>query len=319
MAIFEAIFPVFAIALVGYLSTTLRLFSARDISAISRFVFVIALPILLFDSLAKIELPNHINWGFLASYYLVAVAVFILSMLVSGKRFSLTAKEQSIFGLGSTYSNTVFVGLPIILSGLGDEALLPLLMLISVNSAVLFFLVSLMAERGMGNGQSAFTIAVRTLKNLLKNPIIIGLILGLFVNLLQIPIPASLANTFGLIGQIALPSALFVLGASLSVYKIGGHYGEAWMMVGIKMLLMPLLVAFMSIIVFQLEPLWTAVAVMTAGMPVGINAYLFSQKYEAGMATMSTAIFLSTALAMISQTLLLVIFSEITQIASSAV
>ena len=134
-----------------------------------------------------------------------------------------------------------------------------------------------MAERDVG-GRSPLSIAAQTIKNLAKNPIIIGLAFGLFFNLLAIPIPVPIARTIDLISQAALPSALFVLGASLSAYKVAGHLGEAWMMVGLKLLLMPLLVAFMTLIVFQLDPLWSAAAIMTAGMPVGINVYMFSQR-----------------------------------------
>lgn len=308
MAILEVIFPVFSIALVGYIVTYLKLFNARDIRAISRFVFVIAMPVMLFNALANIELPEKINWAFLLSYYLVAILIFILGMLLSGRGFSFTPLEQSVFGLGSAYSNTVLVGLPIVIAGLGEEALLPMILLISVNSAILFFVVTLMAERDVG-GRSPLSIAAQTIKNLAKNPIIIGLAFGLFFNLLSIPIPVPIARTIDLISQAALPSALFVLGASLSAYKVAGHLGEAWMMVGLKLLLMPLLVAFMTIIVFQLDPLWSAAAIMTAGMPVGINVYMFSQQYQAGIATISTAILLSTILAVASQSIMLLIFS----------
>ena len=138
MAILEVIFPVFSIALVGYIVTYLKLFNARDIRAISRFVFVIAMPVMLFNALANIDLPEKINWAFLLSYYLVAILIFILGMLLSGRGFSFTPLEQSVFGLGSSYSNTVLVGLPIVIAGLGEEALLPMILLISVNSAILF-------------------------------------------------------------------------------------------------------------------------------------------------------------------------------------
>lgn len=308
MAIVEVIFPVFAIGLVGYMVAYLGLFSAQDISAISRFVFVIALPVMLFNSLANIDLPDRINWQFLLSYYMVALLIFVCGMLVSGREFSFDPVEQSVFGLGSSYSNTVLVGLPIILSGLGEKALLPIVMLISVNSAILFTMVTLMAERNGDSDRPPHRIAIQTVKSLAKNPIIIGLMLGLLFNLLKIPVPRPITATMELISQAALPSALFVLGASLSAYKISGHIGEAWTMVGLKLLLMPMLVAFMAIIVFKLDPLWSAVAIMTAGMPVGINAYMFSQKYQAGIATVSTAILISTILAAISQSMLLVIF-----------
>ena len=310
MAIFEIVFPIFAIALVGFIVTYAGLFSARDIRGISRFVFDIAIPVMLFNSMARIDLPDTLNWGFLLSYYLVAVSMFFLGMVISNRFFQHSIQEQSVFGLGSAYSNTVLVGLPIITTGLGERALLPMFMLISIHSAVLFFLVSLMAERngGEGHARTVPVIAGQAIKKMFTNPIIIGLALGLLFNLLAIPIPTPIAKTIELISGAALPSALFVLGASLSAYKLAGHFREAWTLSALKLLLMPALVAVLAFVVFDLDPLWAAVAVMTAGMPVGINVYMFSQKYEAGIETISTAILLSTSISVVTISLLLIIF-----------
>ncbi|NCF67966.1 MAG: AEC family transporter [Chloroflexi bacterium] len=308
MAIVEIIFPVFAIALLGYIVAYKGLFTVRDIQGISRFVFIIAIPVMLFNSLAHIDLPEHLNWQFLVSYYAIALFIFGLGMWASKSWFAHSAQEQSVFGLGSSYSNSVLVGLPLVSAGLGDEALLPTFMLIAIHSALLFFMVTLFAERDGGNGRSPLAIGRQTLVNLATNPIIIGLALGLLVNLFNIPIPTLIDSTIGIISRAALPCALFVLGASLSAYKISGHFAEAWTMVGLKLLLQPLLVWVLAFVVFKIDPLWGAVAVMMAGMPVGINVYMFAQKYQVGLASVSGAIVISTTLAVLSQSILLAIF-----------
>lgn len=308
MTIIEVIFPIFAIALVGYGAAYKGVLSARDIDGISRFVFNIAIPVLLFNSLAHIELPTAFNWQFLFSYYVVVLLIYGLGIWASKRWFAYSPQEQGIFGLGSAYSNTILVGLPVISAGLGEAALLPLFMLISVHSAVLFFIVMLLMERGNGANRSPSQIAAQTIKNLIRNPIILGLALGLLFNLLAIPIPALLEEPLTLLGRASVPCALFALGASLNAYKIAGHLTEAWTMIGLKMALQPLLVWILAFPVFHLDPLWGAVAVMTAGMPVGVNAYIFAEKYQVGMATLSTAVLLSTLMTVLSQSLLLAMF-----------
>jgi len=72
--------------------------------------------------------------------------------------------------------------------------------------------------------------------------------------------------------------------------------------------LMPALVWILAFVVFHIDPLWGAVAVMAAGMPVGVNAYMVAQKYQMGIATISTALLVSTLLAALSQSILLAIF-----------
>lgn len=308
MTIIQVIFPIFAMALVGYITAYRNWLSPRDIEGVSRFVFTIAIPVLLFQSLATMELPPTFNWQFLLSYYLVVVFIYGLGVWVSKRWFKWSAQEQGAFGLGAAYSNTILVGLPIISTGLGQAALLPLFMLVSIHSAVLFFMFLLLMERGNGAGRSARQIAAQSFNSLIHNPIIIGLILGAAFNLLNIPLPSLVDDTLGVLGKASLPCALFVLGASLNAYKITGHVTEAWTIVGLKLALQPLLVWVLAFVVFRLEPLWGAVAVMTAGMPVGINAYILAQQYRVGMATLSTAILLSTLLAVVTQSVLLAIF-----------
>lgn len=80
-------------------------------------------------------------------------------------------------------------------------------------------------------------------------------------------------------------------------------------MVGLKMLLQPFLVWVLVFRMFQLEPVWAAVAVMAAGMPTGINAFIMAEQLQAGQKTVSASIWISTLLAIFSQTALLAIFA----------
>jgi predicted permease len=309
MNVIEIILPVFVVVAAGYLAAYAGVIKAADNEGLSRFVFNIALPVLLFNSLAKVALPTQFKWQFLVSYYLVVLIIYGLAVWLGKRWFAASAQEQGVLGIGAAYSNLVLIGLPIISAGLGDEALLPLFLLISIHSAVLFFLSTMMVERGERHGRSTQQIALQTGKSLARNPIIIGLVLGLLVNLLSLPIPGPLDEAVSLLSRAALPCSLFVLGASLINYKIAGHLSEAWLVIGLKMVLQPLLVWILVFQVFEIEPLWGTVAVMAAGMPVGINAYMFAQKYQTGIAVLSTAVLLSTILAIFSQSLWLLLLT----------
>lgn len=81
--------------------------------------------------------------------------------------FSGSLKEQGIFGLGASYSNLMLVGLPIISSGFGDTAFLPLLMIVSIHSATLFFIATVFVERNIGpESDSRSQTVQQTLKSL---------------------------------------------------------------------------------------------------------------------------------------------------------
>lgn len=327
MQIFTTIFPVFALAITGYATTRAGIFSESDIRGLSRFVFNLAIPVLLFNALYSLELPPEINWQFLLSYYVVVLLIFGFSVGIGRFRFTLTPRQQGVFAIGATYSNLGLVGLPIITIGLGEEALLPLLTIISIHAGILWFIGTVVTERDDGENtahqtrnQRLLQTAWRSLKSLLRNPIIIGMILGLIFNQVPQLLPQVIVDTLELFGQTSLPCALFVLGGSLAIFRPAaaetipassipkGEMFETAVLVILKMVIHPFLVWLLASQLFHIEPLWAAVAVMAAGMPIGINAYMFAQKYQECLRVMGTAVLLSTLLAAATQTLLLAIF-----------
>jgi predicted permease len=306
VAILKVFFPIFALIFVGYLAAYIRVVEERDIQGIARFVIMVALPFMLFASLSSVELPDTINWYFLLSYYGAALVVYALGVLISKWWFGHDQQEQGLFGLGTSFGNLMLVGFPIISVGLGDDALLPLFMLVSLHSAVLLTVMTLLVERG--DGQSTAAILKQTLKSIVSNPILIGLAVGIVFNLLSIPVPEMVQEAIDLLSRVTVPCALFVVGASLRTHKIAGHFAEVSVMVGVKMILQPLLVWVLVFPVFHLDPLWGIVAVMVAGMPLGVQTSMFGQKYGKCVSTLSAATVLSTLVAMVSQPLLLALY-----------
>lgn len=303
--ILEIIFPVFAVVGLGYFIAYRRILDERDLRGLSRFVFKLALPFLLFDSLANALVPDEFQWGFMLAYYGVTFFIFGLGILISRAWFKAEPAEQGIFGLGASYSNLVLVGLPIMVAAFGDQATLPLFALISVQSLLMFPLVSLIAQRSAGR-PSGLRVSIR---DLLENPILLGLGIGFAFQLLDWQLPGLLNNAVSLIGQAGLPCALVVLGASLREYRVSRPDSRAWTMIGLKLLLQPVLVWVLVFVVLEVEPLWAAVAVMAAGMPTGINAYVLAEQHQAGIETVSTSIVVTTLLTIAVQAFYLAIFT----------
>lgn len=309
MDIFNVIFPIFAIALAGYLVAYIGVISSQDIQGLSKFVYKVAFPVLLFKSISSIELPEQVDWKFLLSYYLVALVMFALGMLIFKFKFFTIEKDQVIFGLGSSFSNLVLVGLPILSSGLGEQSIIPLFMIVSIHSAILLTLASILIERGEQSGVSSrLNILWNTIRTMTRNPIIMSLFIGFVFNLLKIPIPAPLVKALEIFSGAALPCALFMLGAFLTQYKVAGYLVESITMVGLKMVLQPFLVWVMAFLVFHVDPIWGRVAVLAAGMPIGVNTYLLAQSFQAETKALSAAILLSSLFTIINQSMMLSLF-----------
>lgn len=299
MHIFETIFPVLAIALLGYVCARWDMFDRAACDAIAALVFQLLMPVLLFIATVQSDIPADMNWSFMYAYYLPALAVYALGVWCAAQYFDMDAAGQSVLAMGGAYANTTIVGVPVALFALGKNALLPLFILVSVHNLVLFSVGLAVAERERFVPQHLLRSLWQLAWQFVRNPITGSLIAGLLVNRLQIPLYAPLENGLELLSQACVPVSLFVLGTLLNRYRIRGNIRPAAVVVLLRMLVMPLLVWWLAFHVFDVPLLWAATALLTASMPVGITAYVYAEQTGACEAPIATAIVLSTLLSML--------------------
>ena len=139
-----------------------------------------------------------------------------------------------------------------------------------------------------------------------------GTVLGILYSLSGLALPAVVDQTLAFIGQAAAPSALFALGATLSLRRIAGSLGPAAAMILCKLFLHPALALVAFGWLLELDRLWLNAGVIFAACPVGLNVYVFAQHYQVGIETASSAILISTALAMLTITSLLLLLPPVT-------
>ncbi len=96
-----------------------------------------------------------------------------------------------------------------------------------------------------------------------------------------------------------------MLGLTLSGYSLTGQYGEVALLIGLKMLAMPLIAYLMVTWVIPLDPLEAKIVILFAALPGGVNAYLFASRYDAAVGPVSGAIAIGTGLAIATTSLLL--------------
>lgn len=301
----DLILPVFGLIAFGYLATCTPVFDQAAGRALAAFVFWFAIPIMLFRNMAGQELPAVLPWGYLLSYYLSALTVFAVGMAASRLLFRARLEEQAIMGFGGSYGNVVLLGTPLVLSAFGPQATLPFFLILSFHSVLMFTVVTVVVELGQGGGSELRQLPRRVGQGLVKNPILVALLGGLAFHGLGLTLPRAVDRWAELIGQAAGPCALFSMGASLRAYRIGGAIARAAVMMALKLVLLPFLVWLLATRIFTVEPMWVAVAVITAAMPCGVNSYLFAERYKVGQAESAAAIVVSTALSVVTMSLIL--------------
>jgi predicted permease len=223
--------------------------------------------------------------------YFSGIAVnFALAWAFSRKVFTASIEEAAIMGMGAIFSNTVLLGLPLIYGAFGDEGLVALTLIIAFHSPILMPLVSLVIELGRGSAASLRQKLKLIFFAIFKNPIIVALLAG---------------ELYG----AAAPCALFALGASLVGYRLGGDLKQCVALVGFKLLIHPAITALLVFHVFDLQPVWAAVAVVTAALPAGVNVFIMAEHYNIYKARAASAILISTGLSLVTVSILLAFFT----------
>lgn len=294
--LFDIIVPVFGIVALGYAAARTGLFPNEATKGLSRFVFDYAIPALLFRTMATTELPETIQWGYLVSYFGGGYIAWIAGTAIAVFLFKARGAEPAIAGMTGAFSNTVMLGVPLVLTTFGEVATLPLFLIIAFHSWQLLSVVTVQAEIGIGARQEMRQLPVNVLKGLATNPIIIALLLGVLVNLSGLSLPGFVDTLTETLGRAALPCAVFAMGASIAAYRIAGAVQQAATGTVLKLALHPVMVWLLATHVFAVEPLWRDVAVILAALPVGVNVYLMAQRYQSAVAQSTTAILLSTGL-----------------------
>lgn len=310
-SILDAVVPLFAVIFAGYVAGRTRLLDEDVVRALNRFVFSIAMPPMLFRLMATSDIAALGEGWFVVGMFWAELLVFLLGAILGGLLLRQGFADMVMQGFGSSFSNSMLLALPLLIALHGEKGAVPALLLFTLDvltfTVITTMLESARAREGQGAG-SALASARTSLVAILKNPIIMATLLGIVWGVAGLPLPGLLSKTFGFLGQSAPPAALFALGATLAFRKVRGSVGSATGMVVLKLLVHPAL-AFVALAwLFPVDPFWVHAGVVFAACPVGANVYVFAQHYGIQVTAASAAILVSTGLAMLTITGLLVIF-----------
>jgi malonate transporter len=307
--VLNSVFPIFALILCGYAGGRLRLVSEAAAKGLSDFVYYLAVPALLFRTLATSGFSADLDLNIVFGYFGGTFIAFALASVLGGTAFQATRSERALQGMAGTFSNTVLVGIPLVLAVFGEAGLLPLMLIITFHSALMFSLTIAAVEFGRSGARFLPALA-RVPKALMVNPVILSLLAGLIAALSGVTLPLAIDRFAVLLGGASAPCALFALGASLAGFRLGGDLKEVCVLTFVKLLVHPLLVAFLLFTVFQVPPLWASVAILTAALPTGINVFIWAKSYEIYVARAASMVLISTLVSIVTLSLLIAVLTS---------
>lgn len=212
----NATIPIFLMMLLGMLFRKLGRMDEVFAAKMNKFVFLVPLPVLLFEQLATVDFSEVWDIKFILFCFVVTAISITISTLIS-----LLWKDRSIKGefIQATYrSSAALLGIAFIQNIYGTAGMAPLMI---IGSVPLYNIMAVVVLSVFKPGNNSFDKALvkKTLKGIATNPIIIGIVAGFVWSALKLPMPSILHKTVSSIGATATPMGLMSMGATFEMKK----------------------------------------------------------------------------------------------------
>ncbi|MFY9241001.1 MAG: AEC family transporter [Roseovarius sp.] len=298
-ALLDVILPVFVVIGAGYLAVWKSWFSEAGVDGLMRFTQNFAIPCLLFLALTRLDLGQVFDWRLLTAFYAGAFGGFCLGLLGARYIFARGWEDSIAIGFCCLFSNSVLLGLPLTERAYGADALSANFAIIALHSPFCYGVGITAMELARARGAPGGQVAMKVLKAMFSNALIIGIALGLVVNLTGLPLPAFLRDGFTLLAAAALPAALFGLGGILVRYRPEGDLRVILYVCAVALVAHPVITMTLGS-ALQVSDAAMRSAVITAAMSPGVNAYIFANMYGAARRVAASAVLIGTALSVLS-------------------
>jgi predicted permease len=286
--------PLFLLVLLGFaLSRFGWPRSASD--ALTRFVFTVAVPALLFRVMSDFPRLPRVDGHLLVAFFGGCLVVYAIGRFVGASLFRMDGVHQSVFAMGGIFPNTVLLGIPLAKVTLGDAAMPAVLLVLVFNSLVLWTLVTVSVEwaRHRELSLSGFW---RTARGVIANPIVASILAGTVFGFTGLRLPDVVERTLAMVSDAAVPLSLIALGMGLAEFDVRSGWRESAAIAALKMLAQPLAVYGIAR-ALALPQVDTAAIVLLAALPVGANVYLMAREFDALTGPVASAIVLTTVVA----------------------
>ncbi|MGQ4878042.1 AEC family transporter [Billgrantia sp. LNSP4103-1] len=288
--------PIFLLIGAGYLALAARLLNKEQVQGVASFVLYFALPALVIRALTQTPLDEVLQTSYLLAYGLGSVSIFGLALLLTLGIQRKALSEGAMHALGMSASNSGFIGYPVAAMAIGSSpAAVYMALNMMIENLLIIPAALILAEVGRQSGTGIVSVARKTFLRLVRNPVLVGLAVGLALAITETTLPRPLAKVIEMLANAAGPAALFVIGGTLFGLRVRGMLGDVGQIVVGKLIFHPLAVLGLLLIMPQVEPHMMAGALLFACAPM-ISIYpLLGQRY--GMAGVSAAALMVATLA----------------------
>jgi predicted permease len=295
MEVADLVLPVFAIIVTGWLAGRLGYISRSLADGLVHFAYNVAMPALLFVTIAQEPARSLLEWRFLFAFGGGSLLCFLLVFLAVRAGWGRDVASSTMHGMAAAMTNTGFVALPILHAIYGQPAVLPTAVVTLFVAAVMFPVAVVLLESEERGAQSPSARPAVLLRQILLNPMVLSTLIGLIWAIAGLPIPAPVAAYMNIFAAALTPCALFAIGLGLSIEGIRSNLTASVLLTAVKLFVMPLIVYGLCV-ASGLKPLYTIVAVICAAVPTAKTVYILAGEHKVEEPLVASTVSITTML-----------------------
>ena len=276
--------PIFLMILLGYIIRKMGIISDGFVSAANKYVFLVALPVMLFKDISETDVADQMTGDFLLFCMIVTIVMFLLVWLLT----YLFVKDKTMVGAfaqAGVRGSAAVLGVAFVENICGNSGMAPMM-------------IASEEERRQIRSKNIKKAFI----NILKNPIILGILAGLLFSLSGLSMPAIPAKTITYISNTATPIALIAIGGGFDKNEALGRLKPAIAASAVKLIVLPAVFLPLALLMKFAPSEIAAILVMLAS-PTTVSCYVMADNMKNDKVLTSNVILITTILSSVTLTM----------------
>lgn len=299
MNIVNTIIPIFSIIVLGWVAYRKGFIPDTFITPANRLVYYLAIPAMIFQAITRNSFHQYFN---LKVVILAFISMFLVFLFAwgAGKMLHLTKGYLATFVQSSFHCNIGYLALAVAYYYLGDDGFARAGIFagfVMIFQNFLSVIILNLYSTKQASGKKVFLMVSR----IFGNPIIISAVAGIFFSLAGVPIPVLISRSLDILGGLALPTALLIIGATLSFDLMQKNLSQVIETAMIKLLVLPC-ISFLLFYLADIPRDEFLPAFILLASPTATITYVMAKEMEGDAEFAVAAISLNTLLSSVTYT-----------------
>ena len=297
----NATLPIFLIILFGWFLMQIGLFNKEFTTVADRYVFKVALPLLCFKDIATANIREMFSLKFVL-FCAIGTTLMFLGVWLFARWYCKDKSMTGAFAQAAARGSAAILGIAFVENIYGNSGMAPMMIISAVPLYNIFSVVILTFGASDAQDEPISKTIRRACINVIKNPIIIGILIGSVFAIGGIPVPKIPLKFITNIAATASPIALLVVGATFEGRKALAKIKPSLMATLIKLVIIPA-IFFPFAILFGFRGSELVAILVMLGSPTTVSCYIMAKNMHNDAVLTSSIVVMATLLSSVSLTL----------------